>query len=471
MAERVAARGGPTSEAEQRAWSADAFHAQEAVLGRLAQAGSPLRPRLRLTRALDGFVAEVDAVQALLLERDPGVEGVYPLRALEPLPLPDAGGPHLPRGLDRGAVAVTAIGRDAGAAALLARLVGQAAPGAAVTALPLPAATGRDAAGSGEAGSTAGRLLAALEAALDPSGDGDCHDGARVIVLGLTDPGVTGFPGSPVARALRGAAALGAVVVAPRAAGAAVVLAAARPGLAAASLGALLRQAAAPWPSGPPDLAAALGAEVALEDASDGVGTVLRNVSTRELQLGLGGPGGSGILAAVAPLAPGALRPLTLRPGAAQLAAAAGAAVSLLVEVRPAGGGSQLVAVALPAPPLPPRLALASGAAQPSDVRPARLTVTVAGFGIAGAAGAAGAAAASAAVGLARLDLELLRDGRSLGLVARLRELLPGRYLLALTGRGPGGARLAPGRYALRATAVAAAGTSSSQTLEWAITS
>ena len=32
-----------------------------------------------------------------------------------------------------------------------------------------------------------------------------------------------------------------------------------------------------------------------------------------------------------------------------------------------------------------------------------------------------------------------------LGLLARLRDLLPGRYVFGLTGRGPGGAVLPPG--------------------------
>ena len=38
-----------------------------------------------------------------------------------------------------------------------------------------------------------------------------------------------------------------------------------------------------------------------------------------------------------------------------------------------------------------------------------------------------------------RLDVELWRaDGKRLGLLARLRDLLPGRYAFGLTGRGPG---------------------------------
>jgi len=49
---------------------------------------------------------------------------------------------------------------------------------------------------------------------------------------------------------------------------------------------------------------------------------------------------------------------------------------------------------------------------------------------------------------LARLDVVLrTADGRALGLLARLRDVLPGRYVFQLTGRGPNGKALAPGRY------------------------
>ncbi len=53
---------------------------------------------------------------------------------------------------------------------------------------------------------------------------------------------------------------------------------------------------------------------------------------------------------------------------------------------------------------------------------------------------------------VSRLDLELRRAGakKPLGVVARLRHLLPGRYAFGLTGRGPAGKRLKPGRYELR---------------------
>ena len=50
-----------------------------------------------------------------------------------------------------------------------------------------------------------------------------------------------------------------------------------------------------------------------------------------------------------------------------------------------------------------------------------------------------------------RMDVELLTDkGRRIGLLARLRDVLPGRYAFGLTGRGPGGRVLPRGRYILR---------------------
>ena len=45
------------------------------------------------------------------------------------------------------------------------------------------------------------------------------------------------------------------------------------------------------------------------------------------------------------------------------------------------------------------------------------------------------------------LDVELYRGRRRIGQLARLRDVLPGRYAFGLTGRGPRGARLPPGAY------------------------
>ena len=43
-------------------------------------------------------------------------------------------------------------------------------------------------------------------------------------------------------------------------------------------------------------------------------------------------------------------------------------------------------------------------------------------------------------------------EGRYLGVLARMRDVLPGHYVFGLTGRNPAGAMLAPGDYRLRIT-------------------
>jgi hypothetical protein len=73
-----------------------------------------------------------------------------------------------------------------------------------------------------------------------------------------------------------------------------------------------------------------------------------------------------------------------------------------------------------------------------------------------------------------QLDLELWRRRTRLGLLARERDLLPGRYAFGLTGRGPAGKRLRPGRYKLRLTAHAAdagdGASAYSETIAFAVT-
>ena len=51
------------------------------------------------------------------------------------------------------------------------------------------------------------------------------------------------------------------------------------------------------------------------------------------------------------------------------------------------------------------------------------------------------------------LDVQLWRGDTLIGVLARRRELLPGRYTFGLTGRGPEGERLRRGRYLIRVVA------------------
>ena len=56
-----------------------------------------------------------------------------------------------------------------------------------------------------------------------------------------------------------------------------------------------------------------------------------------------------------------------------------------------------------------------------------------------------------------------------LGLVARLRDVLPGRYAFGLTGRGPRGGALAKGPYRLRVLAVPPDGPAEAETVNFRI--
>jgi hypothetical protein len=58
------------------------------------------------------------------------------------------------------------------------------------------------------------QVIAGLERAVDPNGDGDAHDGARVTLLGIVEPWAA-FPDGPGAQAVRGALALDDLVVTP----------------------------------------------------------------------------------------------------------------------------------------------------------------------------------------------------------------------------------------------------------------
>jgi hypothetical protein len=86
---------------------------------------------------------------------------------------------------------------------------------------------------------------------------------------------------------------------------------------------------------------------------------------------------------------------------------------------------------------------LSAHAFRPSDAAPALLSFV---------AGSVQRVAGRAAVQpLSRLDLELWSpDGGRVGLLARLRDVLPGRYSFGVTGRDPAGQVLPSGNYQLR---------------------
>src|SRR5207244_1927520 len=71
-----------------------------------------------------------------------------------------------------------------------------------------------DAAGNSVVYSRTDQLIAGLERAVDPNGDGDTHDAARIAVLGVAEP-FAAFADAPESLAVAGALALDVLVVVP----------------------------------------------------------------------------------------------------------------------------------------------------------------------------------------------------------------------------------------------------------------
>src|SRR4051794_14679759 len=268
LAERVGNAGGlATSEDEQR-WTETAVAAQKLLVARLRVEGVVAQPEFSYTHTINGFSAAFDARGIALLERAPEVAGVYPVRAAYPaslssrlltssefgerpnIGLSDKDGRGvtialLDTGVDRaqpflrGRVAsgVDIIGGEAGALAasrpdepaqlerhgteMAGLLVGSGGPGAlagvapGATVLPIRVAGWqRDASAGWAVYGRTDQVLAGLERAVDPNGDGDAHDAARVALVGVAEP-FAGFADGPIARAAEGATRLDTVVVAP----------------------------------------------------------------------------------------------------------------------------------------------------------------------------------------------------------------------------------------------------------------
>ena len=272
LADRLAAEGGRATESAMRQWTAGALAAQRQIAGRLSRDGIRLVPDFVYTRTFNGFSAPIDSRALALLERDEDVLGIYPVRAAYPASLSGAelrggafaagGGRRVDLGVagfdGRGVVvALLDTGVDLTHPYIRDRLVEGAdmldperravarahpdeptrlerhgtqlagliagsggpggirgvAPGASI--LPIRVAGWQPSAEGGFAvyGRT-DQLLAGLELAVDPDGDGDVLDAARVAVVGVTEP-FASFPDGPVARAVRGAAVLDTLVVAP----------------------------------------------------------------------------------------------------------------------------------------------------------------------------------------------------------------------------------------------------------------
>jgi subtilisin family serine protease len=272
LADRVAAAGGRASEADHIRWHAASQAALQQLIARVGAAGLRLRPEFNYTRVLSGFSAPLDARAIALLQRFPEVEGVYPVRIAYPASVSTellerrsvaAGSGYrarvsLPGATGRGVTValvdtgvqyghdfltgavlegVDVLERDDLATAkakpdepselerhatqLAGLIVGSGGPGGlegvARNATVLPIRVGgwqRDVAGRWAVYSRTDQLIAGLERAVDPDGDGNAHDATRVALLGFVEP-YAAFADSPASRAVDGALELDTLVVTP----------------------------------------------------------------------------------------------------------------------------------------------------------------------------------------------------------------------------------------------------------------
>jgi hypothetical protein len=380
----------------------------------------------------------------------------------------------------------------AGAAALL--LSGAPAPAggldleesAALPVLAVPAEAGSELAEALRAGADLSVVIGAAEGRengsylqVAPFSSGGLAFDGRVRP-DLVAPGV-GLATAGAGAALDGsphfATATGSSVAAAAAAGAAALLAEARPDAGAAELRSLLvgnarrlesdeaERLVSRQGAGVIDLEAAAAGELAVEPSTlafgraDGTGwsstrtITLRNISSRRLDVGFGfAPDQEG-----EPVVTFAAEPasLALEPGAsAQVAVTASAAAPLATG---ASGAFVVAAEDARAMRLPWAVAPRPAGSEPLvhsvrlsnwQFKPSRSAPAVLAFS-AGRVQPVPGGGTIEPVGV--LDIELWTPaGERLGVLARLRNLLPGRYAFGLTGRGPDGKALKPGTYVVR---------------------
>ena len=291
------------------------------------------------------------------------------------------------------------------------------------------------------------------------------------IVLATAEPG-RNDDGSPRYGTVNGSSGAAAVV-----AGAAALLAQLRPGLGAPDLRGLLAGSAEPLADtsvtaqggGLVDLGAAASAELAAWPDTLAFGRArgdgwhstqrltLHNVSSRRFRVRIRNVGQTGLQIQAFPkvvrLKPGGSFTVRLVARLRGVPPAAGSAEGEIV-LQPRGSAALRVPWAItfgqPAQDLLSAVALSSTSFRPSDTLPAVLSFV---------AGSVSQDLAGPQVQpVARLDAELWRSGARLGLLARLRDLVPGKYAFGLTGRDSDGNRLPAGSYTIQLVAVSTAG-------------
>jgi hypothetical protein len=287
------------------------------------------------------------------------------------------------------------------------------------------------------------------------------------VAIVTSEPGAN-EDGTPRFGTVNGSSPAAAVV-----AGAAAVLTQARPELRGVDLKSLLTGTARSIPdtsvtaqgAGLVDLGAAAAGEISTDPVTLAYGraqgdgwraaqeVTIGNVSTRTLLVRVRSDGSGGLVITSTPrwvrLKPGGHAAVTLRARLNGAAPPSGSAEgSVLLVARGVGALKVPWAITYGTPPrrLISSVALSAGAFRPSDTTPAVLSLQ-AGLVRQGPEGAQ-------VHPVSKLDVELWRGKQRIGLLARLRDLLPGRVAIGLTGRGPGGNVLQPGRYQVRLVAL-----------------
>jgi subtilisin family serine protease len=271
LADRMAAADGEPTPAQQRKWTDEAESEQQLLLAGLRDRKVRVVRDQVFTRTFNGFSALVSPRALAELERAHAVAGVYPVRTVYPaaptaetvvggtfqpegggaqvslpgssgtgvtIALLDTGvdwehaflGGRVARGFDlvdgdRNAAAEAKPGEPTVVEAHGTRMAGLvvgddaqsdlqgAAPGADV--LPIRVMGWQETAdGSWAVLGRGDVLLAGLERAVDPDGDGDVEDAARIALVGGIQP-YAAFADSPESRATAGVTQLGTLVVAP----------------------------------------------------------------------------------------------------------------------------------------------------------------------------------------------------------------------------------------------------------------